>query len=231
MTRSSERGAGRRSIAAAVLVLGLAGIACGALLAGSLDPAATPYEVMGLHLGDSREAVARAHPDLRLEAVAYEDPRVGTRYALTHGSVATLRYEGRKAERTGEDEGYSLEVRLTGDGRLYEATAQILDRSRTCAGAIAEMTQQLGAPRIDERPSHALWSEASQIGPRLEIWCLGEGLYRLEMADPSIAEAHREQLESELETAVAEALQIIGEPPQPPAGGPPPQLGGPIGSF
>jgi hypothetical protein len=138
MTRYSERGAGRRSIAGAALMLGLAGVACGALLAGSLDPtAAAPYEVLGLHLGDSREAVASAHPDLRLEAVAYEDPRVGTRYALTYGSVATLRYEGRKDERTSEDEAYSLEVRLTGDGRLYEATAQILDRSQTCQGAIA----------------------------------------------------------------------------------------------
>jgi hypothetical protein len=51
------------------------------------------------------------------------------------------------------------------------------------------------------------------------------------MADSSLATAYREQLEREFETAVAEALQIIGEPPQPPAGGPPPQLGGPIGSF
>jgi hypothetical protein len=53
---------------------------------------------------------------------------------------------------------------MTGDGRLYEATTQVLDRSQTCEGAIAEMTQQFGAPDIDQRPSYAHWRDRRRSG-------------------------------------------------------------------
>jgi hypothetical protein len=48
MSRSPERGTGRPSIAAAALVIGLAGVTCAALLAGSLGlTAAAPYGAPG----------------------------------------------------------------------------------------------------------------------------------------------------------------------------------------
>lgn len=167
-----------------------------------------PYELEGLRLGDSREAVLRAHADLHLRPVLYEDPLVGTDYALTYGRAVTLRYEGDKLERQDGQAAYDLAVRLTGDDRLYSVVALVSDPARSCARAIEDTAQRSGAPVVEERPLYALWRDPSMLGPELEFRCLGDGLYRLELSDLALARSYEEELKAELRHAVDETLQV-----------------------
>ena len=174
-----------------------------ALLASFGLAAALPYELEGLQLGQGRAAVLRAHPDLQLDAVAYQDPLVGTEYALIYGRVAILRYEAQRREA-----GRDLAVKLTGDDRLYSVVTTIADPARSCEQAVAEAARRYGAPQVDERPTYALWQAPSMLGPQLELVCLGDGLYRLALSDPAIARDYEARLAAELQDAVNAALNV-----------------------
>ena len=192
----------------------LALLLAAALLASLGLSAGTLFELKGLQLGETRAAVLRAHPDLRLRTVPYEDPLIGTDYALTFGRVATLRYEGDKVVRS-DKAAYDLAVRLTGDDRLYSVVALVSDPALTCRQAVRNGAQRFGAPRIDESPGYALWGAPSMLGPQLEFHCLGDGLYRLELSDQALARAYEDRLATDLRDAVHELLQAARMPTAP----------------
>jgi hypothetical protein len=195
-----------------------------ALCASLALSAAGTYELAGLQLGEDRAAVLRAHPELRLEALAYEDPLVGTDYAVTFGRIAILRYEGALLVRQSPEAAYDLTVRLTGDERLYAVVTLVSDAGRTCREAVEEGARRYGEPRIDERPFYVLWGSPSMLGPQVEFRCLGEGLYRLELSDLALARDYEDQLAAELQSAVHETLQAARETTRRPAELPPPRL-------
>jgi hypothetical protein len=192
-----------------------------ALLASLGLAAAAPFELAGLQLGMDRAAVLRAFPDLQLAEVAYADPLVGTDYALSYGRVAILRYEGRRPAAPPGTAGSDLELRLTGDDRLYLVATTVADPALTCAQASADRAALHGAPQLDERPTYALWQAPSMLGPRLEFHCLGDGLYHLELTDRALADDYTARLAAELQDAVDAAANAAPTQATRPPGLPP----------